>query len=64
MMLKREDIHWFYDIGYQHDGFEHCPLEPSWLINDKCDCNPATSFRKSLVVISFFQLLILHLPLS
>ncbi|KAI7867917.1 nucleotide-diphospho-sugar transferase [Spinellus fusiger] len=46
LMLSRKDIHWFYDIGYRHDTFEHCPTEPSWLVHGKCYCNPDTSFVK------------------
>ncbi|KAI8997582.1 nucleotide-diphospho-sugar transferase [Pilobolus umbonatus] len=44
MMLKRDDVHWFYDIGYKHDYFEHCPTEPNWLTTNKCYCDPDTSF--------------------
>lgn len=44
LMLKRSDVHWFYDIGYKHDFFEHCPTEEKWLVNSKCYCDPATSF--------------------
>ncbi|KAI9472005.1 MAG: nucleotide-diphospho-sugar transferase [Benjaminiella poitrasii] len=44
LMLKKSDVHWFYDIGYKHDNFEHCPMEEKWLVNSKCYCDPATSF--------------------
>lgn len=44
LMLKRSDVHWFYDIGYKHDYFEHCPTTEKWLVNGKCYCNPQTSF--------------------
>ncbi|KAI8990757.1 nucleotide-diphospho-sugar transferase [Mycotypha africana] len=44
MMLKKSEVHWFYDIGYKHDFFEHCPTEQRWLTNSKCYCDPATSF--------------------
>ncbi|KAI8880642.1 glycosyltransferase family 15 protein [Backusella circina FSU 941] len=44
LMLGKNDVHWFYDIGYKHDFFEHCPTEPSWLTNGKCYCEPTTSF--------------------
>ncbi|KAI7898247.1 nucleotide-diphospho-sugar transferase [Cokeromyces recurvatus] len=44
LMLKKSDVHWFYDIGYKHDNFEHCPTEQEWFVNSKCYCNPGTSF--------------------
>ncbi|KAI8330807.1 nucleotide-diphospho-sugar transferase [Choanephora cucurbitarum] len=44
MMLKKSDVHWFYDIGYKHDNFEHCPTEEPWLVKSKCYCDPVTSF--------------------
>ncbi|ORZ03751.1 nucleotide-diphospho-sugar transferase [Syncephalastrum racemosum] len=44
LMLGAKDVHWFYDIGYKHDFFEHCPTGPSWLTLGKCYCDPNTSF--------------------
>ena len=44
LMLKRSDVHWFYDIGYKHDFFEHCPTEEKWLLQSKCYCDPDTNF--------------------
>jgi alpha 1,2-mannosyltransferase len=46
LMLKREEVHWFYDIGYKHDFFEHCPIQEDWLVHGKCYCEPTTSFGK------------------
>ncbi|KAL7312900.1 hypothetical protein PS15m_008607 [Mucor circinelloides] len=48
LMLKQSDVHWFYDIGYKHDNFEHCPTEEKWLANSKCYCDPSTSFDFNL----------------
>lgn len=45
-MLSANEVHWFYDIGYRHDFFEHCPTEPDWFVHSKCYCEPATSFGK------------------
>lgn len=47
LMLNRNEVHWFYDIGYKHDDFEHCPTEPHWLTYGKCYCDPGSSFGKS-----------------
>ncbi|KAG1373592.1 hypothetical protein G6F61_010050 [Rhizopus arrhizus] len=44
LMLKRSDVHWFYDIGYKHDFFEHCPTEEKWFLQSKCYCDPETTF--------------------
>ncbi|KAG2218965.1 hypothetical protein INT45_008389, partial [Circinella minor] len=44
LMLSSKEVHWFYDIGYKHDNFEHCPTEPEWLVHGKCYCDPKTSF--------------------
>ncbi|SAL95398.1 hypothetical protein [Absidia glauca] len=44
LMLSRNEVHWFYDIGYKHDDFEHCPTEPHWLTYGKCYCDPGSSF--------------------
>jgi alpha 1,2-mannosyltransferase len=56
LMLKQSDVHWFYDIGYKHDNFEHCPTEEKWLTNSKCYCDPSTSFGKpktSFIVVMY-----------
>ncbi|KAF7731667.1 hypothetical protein EC973_008837 [Apophysomyces ossiformis] len=44
LMLKKSEVHWFYDIGYRHDPFYQCPREPSWLPTEKCSCDPTESF--------------------
>lgn len=46
LMLKRSQVHWFYDIGYFHNPWTHCPSEPSWLGIEKCSCDPSNSFGK------------------
>ncbi|KAI9313892.1 nucleotide-diphospho-sugar transferase [Dichotomocladium elegans] len=44
LMLRRSEIHWFYDIGYFHNPWTHCPSEPAWLPAEKCSCDPTQSF--------------------
>ncbi|CDH56586.1 glycolipid 2-alpha-mannosyltransferase [Lichtheimia corymbifera JMRC:FSU:9682] len=46
LMLKRSQVHWFYDIGYFHNPWTHCPSEPSWLGIEKCSCDPSNSFDR------------------
>ncbi|RKP35264.1 nucleotide-diphospho-sugar transferase [Dimargaris cristalligena] len=48
MFLRRDQIHWFQDIGYVHASYENCPSDP--VINsEKCTCNP----RRSVDRVSF-----------
>ncbi|KAJ1932150.1 hypothetical protein FBU59_006469 [Linderina macrospora] len=28
MLLRKEQMHWFEDIGYAHPGYTHCPNKP------------------------------------
>ncbi|KAJ2413204.1 hypothetical protein GGI10_003206 [Coemansia sp. RSA 2530] len=37
MLLRKEQIHWFEDIGYHHPGYAHCPNKPEMLRNCICD---------------------------
>ncbi|KAJ2722541.1 alpha 1,2-mannosyltransferase 2.4.1 [Coemansia sp. Benny D115] len=37
MMLPKEQVHWFEDIGYHHPGFTHCPNKPEY--NSRCICD-------------------------
>jgi alpha 1,2-mannosyltransferase len=46
MMLKKSEVHFFYDMGYFHNPFSQCPSEPAWLPAEKCNCNPAESMGK------------------
>ncbi|KAK9432730.1 nucleotide-diphospho-sugar transferase [Lipomyces doorenjongii] len=47
IMLDKEEIHWFYDIGYRHHPFTHCP-EPKQEFHDsgRCYCNPTQNFDR------------------
>ncbi|KAL1917859.1 uncharacterized protein VTP21DRAFT_3693 [Calcarisporiella thermophila] len=42
LFLKKEEIHFFNEIGYKHDPFMHCPTERD--LNLKCSCNPSENF--------------------
>ncbi|KAK9483823.1 nucleotide-diphospho-sugar transferase [Lipomyces starkeyi] len=41
LMVDKAEIHWFYDVGYRHQDYMHCP-EPLAEFHDsgKCFCNP------------------------
>lgn len=43
MFLKKEQIHWFEDIGYFHNPFRNCPSNPSLLLNCNAQCLPGKS---------------------
>ncbi|KAL1914667.1 uncharacterized protein VTP21DRAFT_8078 [Calcarisporiella thermophila] len=42
IFLNKSQIHFFNDIGYRHNPFQHCPQEKS--IQKKCHCNPHDNF--------------------
>ncbi|KAI8988039.1 nucleotide-diphospho-sugar transferase [Mycotypha africana] len=46
LMLKKSEVHYFYDMGYFHNPFFNCPSEPSWLPAEKCSCDPTESMEK------------------
>jgi alpha 1,2-mannosyltransferase len=41
MLLPKEKIHWFEDIGYLHNPFYNCPVNPA--LQKHCHCDPAKS---------------------
>ena len=44
LMLKKEEIHFFNDIGYYHVPFTHCPTGEQYRLDHKCHCNPKDNF--------------------
>ncbi|KAI5474440.1 alpha 1,2-mannosyltransferase, glycosyltransferase family 15 protein [Pseudohyphozyma bogoriensis] len=40
LFLERDEIHFFQNIGYRHEPFQHCPADAA----DRCACNPADTF--------------------
>jgi len=43
LFQSKDQIHFFKDIGYQHDFFSHCPAGADWT-KGKCSCNPKENF--------------------
>lgn len=43
-MLKRDEIHFFNEIGYYHVPFTHCPTGEQTRLDLKCHCNPNDNF--------------------
>ena len=44
LLLKKEQIHFFDDIGYWHVPFTHCPTSEQKRLDNKCHCNPKDNF--------------------
>ncbi|POY70300.1 hypothetical protein BMF94_6699 [Rhodotorula taiwanensis] len=36
LFMKRDQVHWFHDLGYRHEPFQHCPQSAK----DRCACDP------------------------
>jgi alpha 1,2-mannosyltransferase len=52
LLLRKDEVHWFYDHGYFHNPFRQCPREPAWVADEKCLCDPEDSFGKTRVQAS------------
>lgn len=37
LFLPKEKLHWFEDIGYLHNPFYNCPVNPALQLNCRCD---------------------------
>ena len=44
LLLKKEEIHFFDEIGYWHVPFTHCPTSEKMRLENKCHCNPKDNF--------------------
>ncbi|KAJ7208562.1 glycosyltransferase family 15 protein [Mycena pura] len=47
LFLKKEQIHLFEEIGYQHDDWSHCPREQTTWEAGRCLCSSGDSFDYS-----------------
>ncbi|KAF9005662.1 glycosyltransferase family 15 protein [Cyathus striatus] len=45
LFARHDQIHFFRDIGYRHDPFQHCPSGETWS-QGRCACDPRDSFGK------------------
>ncbi|KIK57814.1 glycosyltransferase family 15 protein [Collybiopsis luxurians FD-317 M1] len=43
LFARRDQIHFFRDIGYKHDSFQHCPSGEQHRLN-RCACDPKDTF--------------------
>ncbi|KAL9715161.1 hypothetical protein Ac2012v2_001822 [Leucoagaricus gongylophorus] len=43
LFASKDQVHFFRDIGYRHDPFQHCPSGEEWT-KGRCSCDPKDSF--------------------
>lgn len=41
LFLRKDQIHFFEDIGYEHSPHTHCPKNPEVWARKQCSCNPS-----------------------
>ncbi|KAJ7449825.1 glycosyltransferase family 15 protein [Mycena latifolia] len=46
LFARKDQIHFFRDIGYRHENFQHCPSGSQWSAG-RCACDPNDSFDYS-----------------
>ncbi|KAJ1675704.1 hypothetical protein EV182_000746 [Spiromyces aspiralis] len=47
LLLRQDEVHYFWDIGYRHDNFFNCPLKtPEGKQHDKCSCPETVNGRR------------------
>ncbi|KAI0690378.1 glycosyltransferase family 15 protein [Cytidiella melzeri] len=52
LFLRSDQIHWFSDIGYEHNPNMHCPGDKATWERNKCSCKPENSFAFTRVCAS------------
>ncbi|KAJ7109390.1 glycosyltransferase family 15 protein [Mycena epipterygia] len=46
LFARKDQIHFFRDVGYRHESFQHCPSGNQWSAG-RCACDPKDSFDYS-----------------
>jgi len=44
LFLPKDQIHFFDEVGYEHNPYTHCPRTEEKWTKGHCGCNPDTSF--------------------
>ncbi|KAJ6632176.1 glycosyltransferase family 15 protein [Mycena sp. CBHHK59/15] len=44
LFASRDQIHFFEEIGYEHNPYTHCPKDQAMWKANRCGCDPARSF--------------------
>ncbi|KAJ2784797.1 alpha-1,2-mannosyltransferase ktr1 [Coemansia javaensis] len=47
LLLNKDEVHWFEDIGYKHPGNMHCPRDKNMLARCVCDPSQAYTYRSA-----------------
>ncbi|KAF9076991.1 glycosyltransferase family 15 protein [Rhodocollybia butyracea] len=50
LFARREQIHFFHDIGYQHGPLQNCPSGQRWG-EGRCSCNPTDTFGRKITFV-------------
>lgn len=61
IFARKEQIHFFEEIGYQHDDWSHCPLDSEIWTKGRCSCNQQQSFGECPSVRLFWDLELMYL---
>jgi len=60
LFAPKEQVHFFGDIGYKHEWFQHCPSGDTWA-KGRCACDPKDTFGMWCLGCHFVLELISHL---
>lgn len=60
LFARKEQVHFFKDIGYKHEWFQHCPSGDTWA-KGRCACDPKDTFGMWCLGCHFVLKLISHL---
>jgi hypothetical protein len=63
LFAKKDQIHFFENVGYRHEPFEHCPTGRIHSQN-KCWCDEANTFGRSELTAVYNQLTPIRQPRS
>lgn len=44
LFLRKDEIHYFEDVGYNHGVYTQCPLNAQFRYDHKCHCSPTSDF--------------------
>lgn len=47
LFARKDQIHFFDNIGYEHNPYTHCPKGTGLWEQGRCGCNPERSFGAS-----------------
>jgi alpha 1,2-mannosyltransferase len=60
VLLPKQQIHWFNNIGYEHHPNTHCPSENDVWRKGRCTCNPNNRFGKHLSCLCLLSVVLMH----